>query len=110
MKRAPGRYGAQLGFEDPRRGETVLREIVDEMLDRFSGEVADRVEMGGAAELPDGFPAATHLRRAGIETMPQVRRLAEAGDLRSIRGVGSARGERIRAALEEMEEPREEFA
>lgn len=101
LKQAPGRYGAQLGFDDPRRGEKVMREITSEMLARFSGETADRIETGdAAAELPEGFPARRHLARAGVETLAEVRVLARFGGLSEVPEIGSARAAAIREALD----------
>lgn len=95
----PGRWAAQLvGLNSPREAEKVLRRMARDLLRHLSGPVADAVETGGAAELPDDFPGAEALRASGVVTVPE---LLELDDVQAVDGIGPARAEAIRDRLRE---------
>lgn len=99
IQNMPGRYGAQMGFEDPRDGEQALKEVAHEILDHLSGVVADAVEIGAVEELPDDFPARAKLEEAGVETLADLMAL---DDLEEIHGVGPVTAGKISGAMEEL--------
>lgn len=95
----PGRYGAQMGFEDPRDGERALQDVRDEVLDHVSGPAADAVEVGASVELPDDFPGRDKLLRSGAETVADV---MEMDDLQDVHGIGPVTARAIQEALDDL--------
>lgn len=92
-----GRWGAQIvGIASAREGEAALKRIGAELLEFFSGPVADHIEAGETALLPPDFPGRAALLEAGIETISD---LLGVDDLRSIPGIGPATERKIKAAL-----------
>jgi hypothetical protein len=95
----PGRWGAQAGFDSPRKGEAFLRKVVSDLLEQLSGPLADAVEIGGARELPPEFPGRAALAEAGVDTLAD---LIAIEDYQEIYGIGPATEEEIRQALGDM--------
>lgn len=92
----PGRWGAQAGFEEPRKGEKFLKGIAREILDHLSGAVADRVAVGGEQDLPEEFPGYGALTEAGVETFSD---LLDVDDLEEVHGIGPVTAGKIRDEL-----------
>lgn len=96
----PGRWGAQLGFDEPRKGEEILKRIARETLDHLSGPAADRVAVGGSStEIPHDFPGRGPLLEAGIETFSDLLALEE---LEEVHGIGPVTASEIREELEKV--------
>jgi len=95
----PGRWASQvLGLKKPREAEAALKRIAGELLEEFSGPVADAFERAGD-ELPADVPGRELLVAAGIET---VAALEELEDVRTVPGVGAATARKIREWLEDV--------
>lgn len=98
LMNAPGRYGALfVGLDDPRDAEKRIKEMVLEVLDHLSGPAADELEVGGAKELPEDFPARDKLLAAGVETYAD---LLAVDDLQDIHGIGPVTEKKILDALD----------
>lgn len=94
----PGRWATDLtGHDSPRQVEAILRRAVGELLDHLSGPVADALEQGGEG-LPEDFPGRSALEEAGLESVPDVRRVE---DLQEIHGIGPVTAGKIRERLED---------
>lgn len=95
----PGRWGPQMGFDDPRRGEAALKEIAAEILEHLSGAAADDVAIGASDDLPEDLPGRSQLEEAGIETLAELLRV---DDLQDIHGIGPVTEQEIEARLSDL--------
>ncbi len=92
----PGRWASQvLGLKKPREAEAALKRVAVELLEEFSGPIADRLEAGGDT-LPESCPGRELLVAAGVDSMSA---LLELEDLSVVRGIGPATQRRLRAWL-----------
>ena len=100
IRNIPGAWSERLvGIDDPRQMLVRLREMVDEVSSDLSDSAEAIVRDPRQEEIPDDFPEAGRLRGSGIELFAE---LLDMDDPASIRGIGPAKREQIREALESL--------
>jgi len=93
----PGRWASQVvGLEEPREGEAALKRIGLDLLESFSGPVADDFEADGSARIPEDCPGLAQMVAAGIETISD---LLGVDELQDVPGIGPVTEQKIREWL-----------
>jgi len=94
---------AEVSFVDVEEQATVYLSQVAGQPQEKQIKVRELVERFGVKPIPHNLPFAEKLRGAGIFTLPRAERDAETGDLAAIDGLGEARVQKIRDALEKLD-------